>query len=392
METTLALLVIALVLGLGDFISIKSRALLSMMFVAGLVFLFGFWTFLPKTLFEDAHLHDFAYAVIPLLLVYMGTLMKVEDLKSEWKTVILALSGIIGATAFLYFIASPVIGKGLAVGSTGPISGGVIATIIMQQAADAKKLETITVFVTLLLVLQTFIGLPIASFCLSGEAKSLIKKFREKGGNVNKQNPQQSGSTIRKWYHLPAMKEKYQTSFILLIKIIFVAWLAIYTAQLLGGVINKYVLALVFGIIFYEIGFLEHKILDKANSTGIILFAIMVPVFDSLPKATPQMIETLIFPIIVVFIISIIGITVISLLLGKILGYSWRISIAVGVTCLFGFPATFIVAEEVSAAVSTNAEERDYLSSILLPKMLVGGFSTVTIGSVFVASFMVNFL
>jgi len=175
-------------------------------------------------------------------------------------------------------------------------------------------------------------------------------------------------------------------------KTFFVAWLAIYTAKLMGGVINKYVLALVFGIIFYELGFLEERILDKATSTGITLFALMVPVFASLPKATPQMIGTLIFPIIIVFIVSIFGITVISLLLGKILGYSWRMSIAVGVTCLFGFPATFIIAEEVSVAVSSNADEREYLSSILLPKMLVGGFSTVTIGSVFVASIMVNFL
>jgi hypothetical protein len=392
METTLALLVIALVLGLGDFISIKTKALLSMMFVAGLVFLFGFWTFLPKTLFEDAHIRDFAYAAIPVLLVYMGTLMKMRDLKSEWKTVILAFSGIIAATAFLYFIASPIIGGELAVSSTGPISGGVIATIIMQQAAKAKGLETITVFVTLLLVLQTFIGLPIASYCLSGEAKALIKKFRENGGNVKKQNPRQSGSSKRKWYQLPAIKEKYQTPFILLMKTLFVAWIAIYTAELLGGVINKYVIALVFGVVFYELGFLEQKILDKADSTGITLFALMVPVFESLPKATPQMIGTLIFPMIVVFIVSIIGITAISLLLGKVIGYSWRMSIAVGVTCLFGFPATFIIAEEVSSAVSSNAEERDYLSSIILPKMLVGGFSTVTIGSVFIASFMVNFL
>ena len=207
METTLALLIIALVLGLGDFISTKTKALLSMMFVAGLVFLFGFWTILPKTLFEDAHILDFAYAIIPMLLVYMGTMMKMEDLKNEWKTVIIALSAIIAASAFLYFIASPIIGQGLAVGSTGPISGGIIATIIMQHAADAKKLETISVFVTLLLVLQTFIGLPVASYCLSAEAKGLIIKFREKGVHLNKQSRQHLGSARRKWYQLPAMKK-----------------------------------------------------------------------------------------------------------------------------------------------------------------------------------------
>jgi len=176
------------------------------------------------------------------------------------------------------------------------------------------------------------------------------------------------------------------------LKALFVAWLAIFSAELLDGAINKYVLALVFGIIFYELGFLEQKITDKANSTGIMLFALMVPVFASLPKATPEMIGNLIVPIIVVFIVSLIGIAIISLLLGKILGYSWRFSLAIGVTCLFGFPGTFIIAEEISVAVSSNTEERDYLSSVILPKMLVGGFSTVTIGSVFVASFMVNFL
>ena len=104
------------------------------------------------------------------------------------------------------------------------------------------------------------------------------------------------------------------------------------------------------------------------------------------------MIGSFILPIVVVFALSVVGISIISFVLGKILGYSWRLSLAVGVTCLFGFPGTFIVAEEISDAVSESDEERDYLASIILPKMLVGGFSTVTIGSVFVASFMVNFL
>jgi hypothetical protein len=392
METTLALLVIALVLGFGDFISIKTKALLSMIFIAGLVFMVGFWLFLPKTLFQDAHIIDFAYAIIPLLLVYMGTLMKLKDLKGEWKTVIIALSAIIAAAVILFFIATPIIGSSFAIGATGPISGGVVSTIIMQEAADAKGLETITVFVTVLLVLQSFVGLPIASYCLSGEAKNLIKKFRENGGTANKENLPHIESTERRWYQIPQMPQKFQTPFILLMKTFLVAWLAIYVAELMGGVINKYVLALVFGIIFYELGFLEQKILDRANSAGITLFALMVPVFASLPKATPEMIGSFILPIVIVFFLSVIGISIISFILGKLLGYSWQLSLAVGVTCLFGFPGTFIVAEEISDAVSESAEERDYLASIILPKMLVGGFSTVTIGSVFVASFMVNFL
>lgn len=392
MDTTLALLIIALVLGFGDFISIKTKALLSMIFIAGIVFMIGFWLFLPKTLFQDAHIIDFAYAIIPILLVYMGTLMKMKDLKGEWKTVIISLSAIIAAAVILFFIASPIIGSSFAVGATGPISGGVVSTIIMQEAADAKGLETITVFVTVLLVLQSFVGLPIASYCLSGEAKNLIKKFRENVSLSNKENLPPVEFNERRRYQFPQMPINFQTPFILLMKTFLVAWLAIYAAELMGGVINKYVLALIFGIIFYELGFLEQKVLDRANSAGITLFALMVPVFASLPKATPEMIGSFLIPILVVFALSVVGIAIVSFVLGKVLGYSWRLSLAVGVTCLFGFPGTFIVAEEISDAASNNAEEREYLSHIILPKMLVGGFSTVTIGSVFVASFMVNFL
>lgn len=391
METTLAILVIAIVLAIGDYISIKTKAIFSMMFVAGILFLVGFWFIIPKTLFEDSHVMGFAMATIPMLLVYMGTLMKMKDLKNEWKTLVIALSSIAAVALILFFIASPIIGKQYAVAATGPVSGGVVSTLIMQEAANNKGLETVAVFATLLLVLQSFVGLPIASICISSEAKKLVSKFR-KGESSNNSDAKSETTNEKSKFRFPEFPKKFQTPFILLFKTAFVAWLAIYSAELMGGIINKYVLALIFGIIFYELGFLESKILDKANSTGIVIFALMLPVFSSLPKATPDTIVSLILPIILVFIFSVIGITIMSFILGKVLGYSWQLSLAIGVTCLFGFPGTFIISEEIADAVSENEEEREYLSSVILPKMLVGGFATVTIGSVFVASFMVNYL
>ena len=94
MSATLALLIIAVIFALGDLIAVKTKAVFSMMFVSGLILLVGFWLFLPKTLFEDAQISKFAIAIIPMLMVYMGTLMKLRDLKEEWKTVLLALASI----------------------------------------------------------------------------------------------------------------------------------------------------------------------------------------------------------------------------------------------------------------------------------------------------------
>ena len=70
---------------------------------------------------------------------------------------------------------------------------------------------------------------------------------------------------------------------------------------------------------------------------------------------------------------------IITFVLKKILKYSWGLSMALGISCMFGFPGTFIISEEVAAAQSANEEEREYLLSHILPKMLVAGFTTVTI-------------
>ena len=85
---------------------------------------------------------------------------------------------------------------------------------------------------------------------------------------------------------IPALPKALQTPFILLAKTLFVAWLAVTAAGLIGNVIHPFIVALFFGIIAYEIGFIEYKVLDKANSAGLAMFFLLVPIFISLSKAT----------------------------------------------------------------------------------------------------------
>jgi hypothetical protein len=81
-----------------------------------------------------------------------------------------------------------------------------------------------------------------------------------------------------------------------------------------------------------------------------------------------------------------------SFILGKLFKYSWALSIAIGISCMFGFPGTFIVSQEVCQAVSDTPEEKDFLLAHILPKMLVAGFTTVTIASVVLAGVLVKYL
>ncbi len=47
---------------------------------------------------------------------------------------------------FLFLVGSPIIGKEYAIAAAPPISGGVVAAIIMGEAAKAKGLESIALF------------------------------------------------------------------------------------------------------------------------------------------------------------------------------------------------------------------------------------------------------
>ena len=395
MDAITALLIIAVVYAIGDFVSQKTKAIFSMLFVSGIIFMVAFWFGVPKTLFEDAAIVKLSLALIPTLMVHMGTLMRLKDLREEWKTVIIALSAIVFASIALFLIGSPVIGREFAVPAAGPISGGVVATLIMSEAAKAKGLETVLVFLTLLLVLQNFVGLPIASICLSREGRRLRDVFRTEGilkGDLSQKSQANNDDNERKWKFIPETPKELQTPFILIMKTMLVGWLAVMVSKLLGGVIDKFVMALIFGIVFYEIGFLEPKILTKANSEGFTLFALLVPIFMNLNKATPSMVISLIVPIALSFAVAVIGIAISSVILSKVFRYSWEMSLAIGVCCLFGFPGTFIVSQEVANAVGETPAEKEFVLTKILPKMLVSGFTTVTIASVFLAGFLVKLL
>lgn len=382
---------IAFAYALGDFVANKTRAICSMIFVTAIFFLLAFWMGLPQDIFKTTMVGPYSLIVMPFILVHMGTLMKVKELINEWKTVVIALLGLVGLSIGLYFLGGPILGKINALTAAGPISGGIVSTIIVRDAAEAKGLKELVVFASLLLALQGFVGIPIASYCLKREGKRLGDVFRRQGGAQAKVAAG-SDPEVPMVRLFPATPKPLQTTFILMFKIFLVGYLAIWFAQLTGGVVHKLVMALIFGIIFYETGFLEYNIMTKANVAGYALFFSLVPVWTGLPYATPSMVWGLAFPIAVSFGITLVSLMVISFLLGKALGYSWGLSMAISVTCMIGFPGTYIVSDEVSTATSNTPEEKEFIMNSILPKMLVGGFTTVTIGSVILAGYLVKII
>lgn len=395
------LAVVALAYAIGDYVSYKTKAMCSMIFVTAAIFLFGFWTgAIPTDIFDRTVLAPYFAFVMPFILVHMGTLMKVRNLMNEWKTITIALTGIIGFTIGLLFIVGPIIGHIKALVAAGPLAGGIVATFIASEAANARGLTEYAVFAALILAIQNFFGLPIASLCLKNEGRRLLEKHRSGdtsgGAEAAKLDPE-----IPAYRLFPETPKPLRTPFILMFKAFLVGYLAVWfgeTAALLPQegilwiirtVAHPLVLALIFGIIAYELGFLEYDIFTKANIAGYAFFFALIPVWAGLRAATPQMVLNMIFPIVLCFGLAIICMAVTSFVIGKlILGYTWHMAMAVSITCLFGFPATFIISNEVSQSIAANEEEKKYVLDRILPKMLIGGFTTVTVGSVILAGYV----
>jgi len=150
--------------------------------------------------------------------------------------------------------------------------------------------------------------------------------------------------------------------------------------------LNPNIACLLVGLIFTRIGFLEKGILDKSQSNGIIMFGCMLMLPGGLAKVTPTALFGMIVPTIGILVVGSVFIILFTAIVGKLLGYSPRMSAAIGVTCMLAYPATQIISNEGIDAMEGTEEEKQRATDYLLPKMIIGGFVTVTIASVAFAS------
>lgn len=399
-DTALASMVIIFaVFALGDVISYLSKSYIAMLLAAALIFLVMLWNGLPETIFTDSGLVIFATAAMGISVTNMGTIIDFAELKRQWKTIVIAVMALIGIVVFTSLIGSLFVGREYAFVAGGPISGGIVAIIIVGEKLTSLGLENsseLILFGTMLVTLQAFVGYPIASVLLKKEAKKIRAAFIN-GDEIPELKSSQATSEYKRL--IKPLPEKLQTTSIILAKLGFVALLSFFASKLFAAtgmpaalVPHKYVLCILFGIAAYEFGFLEKNALTKANSQGIIMIAILVFVVKDLGSATPATLATIIVPMVITLLLGGVGVIVAGFVSAKLLKVSPTLAMAIGASAMIGFPGTFILSNEVASAESTNEAEREAILAVILPKMIIGGFATVTVGSVFVASILMNFI
>ena len=393
----LAFVICAAAYIIGEVVSTVTKAWIPSVFVTAIVMLVGYWTVFPHELVSDSKLIPFGSTLgIYLLITHMGTVISLKQLKAQWKTIVVCLSGLAGMCVLAWFICPLFMDKTLVIAGLPPLTGGIIAATTMQTAAANAGLEVAAVFAITMYCVQGFAGYPITAVCLQVEGKRLLKEFRD-GGSVPvalAENPMAMVDEPDRKTLIPPVPKKFDSAVVTLIKLGIVAWFA----TLLGGVsfpfigkISGAIWALVLGVIFTTLGFLDRNSLNRANSYGIVMFALMMYVFDGLKDCTPEMLVSIIVPMLVLIVIGVFGMAVASFIIAKVLKMSFPLAFANGLTALYGFPCDAIITESTCKSLAQTDDEFNFLMSKMFPSMIVGGFVTVTITSVFIAGAFASF-
>lgn len=377
--------IIMMIWTISDAVSKKSKSLISSLLVASLFFLIGFKAnILPSDILVTSALLPLGATIVGLVIIHLGTMLSIDEFKKQWKTVVIGFTTILFTTASLLLL-FPLFGFSFAeaVAAIGGITGGTISVILVQDVAIPLGLTTAAVLPVLIVAIQGIIGFPITSIILRKEAQRIKKE-----GVVIRPETVETVEKKQRFRLPDGLQTTAGTLFVLAVIMLIASQLSALT----GGMVNEFVIALIFGVALRHFGFLKPNVLSGIDAFGLMMITIMIIIFGPLASLSVHDLIAMAFPLLMAFVIGVTGGVIGAVIAGKLVGYSPMISIAISLTQLFGFPGTMILSQEAAKSVGDTPEEVKAIEGEILPKMIVAGFSTVTVTSVLVVGFLVQMI
>jgi hypothetical protein len=394
LDATFSLFVCLGFFAIGDILAVATKARLSSVFIALMLFLVCFLTgAIPLDIIEKARLTQLASWASVFVVFHMGTTINMSELLREWKTVAMSIFAMIVAVVSIFAVV-PLIGKEAAIVSIPVVNGGLIATQIMVEGATKNGMALAAALGTIVYAIQKFVGTPPASFFGRREAEILLVDFRKKkaeglpvGGVVKEEKKEETKKTL---YGVLGL-DKYYTHFTCLGVTAFFGWLAFWLQA--QTKVNYSIWALLLGAIASQVSIVPAKILDKGRAIGLLNMAVFASIIPSLGQIKIADLTTLAFQTIAVFAAVLIGTFIFIYMLPtwKFIG-SRNLSVGIAMAQLLGFPATYLIANEIATAVAQNEEEREAVLKRIMPAYVVAGLASVTTLSIVVAGMFVEWL
>jgi hypothetical protein len=392
-------IVIAL-LALGDLTSAKTKGVLPSVFVISILFLAGYWSgLLPPDIVTKVGLGSpLASFAMSIMVVQMGSMISLPRLAAEWRSVMIAVTGLAGMVAFLLIFGKMIIDWETVVVATPPLTGGVVAAQMITQAAVERGFSNLAGLATVIYIFQGFVGYPLTAWCLRLEGRRLL--------DMRQSDPQMLGVLPEDKVEIRPFFATLQrtTSFtrIALISLVALAAdlasiamrevLAYFSPALVIYTLPPLVLCFLFGCLATKYRLTDRRPLARTSSVGFLVIIVTAHIMEFLSSATPGMVLASLSALVVTIGVGTAGLVCFSAAASKFFDTSIPLAVALSLTALFGFPSNFLLTDEAARHLSSDADEYHFLMQRTLPQMLVGGFVTVMIASVLIAELFVKIL
>ncbi|MBQ4506902.1 MAG: hypothetical protein II971_06600 [Firmicutes bacterium] len=354
-----------------------------------------FWTgLLTVQDVNNSFLPNVYSITMALILVSLGTTFNLQLLKKEWRLVLVCVSAQIGCGLITLTVSRAIFGRDLAFASFPVLSGGLIATTLMQDAAIAKGLPELAATLLLVMTVQGWISMPVISNCVRAESLNLLKNFdaeawKASHGEVKAAAAEEEKKEVKEPW-ADRFYKKYNTPYIHIFLCSIwgcvAAAIANWASPRTGGIFGAALVGILLGIFARQTGLITRDPLTQAGLMPFFMMAMIMSMRRSLASLSPAGLLAALGPIAGVVLIGLIGLLVPGILIGKLFKLSLPMSIAVAIQAYSGYPGNFQISSETIEAISKTPEEEAYLKETVVPQIVIGGIISVSILSVIIGA------
>ena len=356
-------LVIAALFVLGEVISRKLKAIIPAVLVSGILFMALLWSGLvPADMVERSKLSVLMPVGMMFIILSMGSNTSLKEMIANWRVVLLAAVSYLFELCMIMLVMSLIFDRNMAVAA---FPGSSAATLIVQEQARALGYNDCVILSVLLLFLNGMVACPIVGLLIKKEAKLLIDKGIPQDSIVHRG----TGNTL-------AGQNSGGSTYVSFLKFYAAAWVCQRLSGLIG--LSPYVLCLVLGVVFSEIGFFRRDEFKRTESGGFLFFIMMAMILNSFSASTPAMLLDVLLPIIVVLCTAVLSLSCASLVMGRILGFSPWMSVALGFNIMVGFPVNLMLSQDMINFLTDDEAERSFLMEQIGNRMVLAGFTSTT--------------
>ena len=175
-----SLMAILAVLVVGELVAKLTKGVVPMALTVTVLLLALFWTHVfPAEIVSATGISATLFSLVAALLVAnLGTLINKKEMAAQWRTVVIALMGIVAIIVICLTIGAAIFGWDNAVAAAPPLTGAAIATAMVRQAAEAVGNTEAVLVAVVCMSMQGIVGYPLTALCLRKEAKKLSAAYK----------------------------------------------------------------------------------------------------------------------------------------------------------------------------------------------------------------------